>query len=157
MIVLMTVNIEEYRPYYHRSTWSQILAIFKRKIVIDFLSISLNMCFGSSKEPSVGSGGGGASLINNIYVGLGFIFLISIFLWVFTKMNIFGYYDFCGCFLFYFLLLLFFFFGGGGGRGSGHNLIRLFWGHSRVCFKVNVQNGNMWWGIVKLQIFFGYA
>ena len=73
MIVLMTVNNEEYRQYYHRSTWSQILAIFKRKIVMSVLSISLNMCFGCSKEPSVGSGG--ATLIYNLYVGLGFKFL----------------------------------------------------------------------------------
>ena len=48
------------------------ISIFKRKIVINFLSISLNMCFGYSKEPSVGSGGGGGTLIYKIYVGLGF-------------------------------------------------------------------------------------
>ena len=58
--------------------------------------------------------GGGATLIYNIYVGLGFKILnFDIFVGV-KKMNIFGYYDFYGCFFFLFFFL--FFFGGGGSQ-----------------------------------------
>ena len=35
-----------------RYSWGQLSKIFKPRNVIIFLSISLNMCFGCSKEPS---------------------------------------------------------------------------------------------------------
>ena len=83
--------------------------------------------------------------VYNIYVGLGFKILnFEIFVGV-TKneyIRVLKYYDFYG----------FFFFVGGGGVTTKYDYSE---GHSRVCFKVNVQNGNMWWGIVKLQIFLG--
>ena len=62
-------------------------------------------------------------------------------------MNIFGYYDFYGFFFFFFL--------GGGGVGVTTKSDYIQGVIQGSVLKVNVQNGNMWWGIVKLQIFLG--
>ena len=40
------MNIDDFH------VWVQIRKLFERKIVIIFLLINLNMCFGCSKEPS---------------------------------------------------------------------------------------------------------
>ena len=56
-------------------------------------------------------------------------------------------------------ILWIFFFSLGGGGGGGHQKIGLYLGdismQFRVFFKVNVQNGGYFWGLLKFQIFLG--